>query len=415
MLTPNLSNQISRNVIWLLSGQIGVKLLGFLFTIFLARELGPALYGVYFYSLTLFGIVSALTDLGLARLVFRDLSVDDKRTQNYLTGIVALSAAVTFPLIILIIVLISLIDRNYNRTLIASIMLVAVLPYTLGSIFASILNAQEKMKLTALATFLLNLIFIMLAVLLLSFNLSVLGVAFAFSLAHFIYLVFLYKQVRLNKDLAIQINVTYWQSTLKRSLPYGILAALGLVYFRMDSIILTLMKGEVVTGYYGAAFRFLDAIHIIPLTIMTAFFPKMARLHQVSVLNLKKLYFKILILMVCLAVPVTFILFFGASLVIKTLYGNEFANSVIALKILSFTTIFMFLHVPGAHLLFASEKNLGKVIFLSFFTVGFNILGNILFIPTYGLVASSVMTLLSEALSFLVFFLLIWFKVFKQK
>ena len=184
-----------------------------------------------------------------------------------------------------------------------------------------------------------------------------------------------------------------------------------------ENVIKALLKiiGEEITGYYGAAFRFLDASHLIPLSIMTALFPTFTKLHLSSVANLKKLYFKILAIMLIIAIPVTLVLFFGAEQIIQILYGRQYTQSANVLKILSFTTIFMFLHVPGAHLLFASEKILKKVIVLSFFTVGFNILGNLILIPKYSLIGASFMTVASEGFSFVVFYLLIWFKFFKNK
>ena len=208
-------------------------------------------------------------------------------------------------------------------------------------------------------------------------------------------------------------DFNFWQKTFKQSLPYGILTILGLLYFKIDTILLTVLKGNEITGYYGASYRFLESVHFIPASVMMVLFPVMSRLHKGSVFELKKLYLRSMLTLGVVSIPVFLFLLVFAEVIITTLYGNMYQPSIAVLKILSVAVIFMFLHVPGAHLLFATEKYLKTVVVLSVFTVLLNIVLNLIFIPRYGILAASIITVISEAISFVIFSLLIWLKVLK--
>ena len=84
------------------------------------------------------------------------------------------------------------------------------------------------------------------------------------------------------------------------------------------------------------------------------------------------------------------------------------------IQILALTIPFMFIHVPAAVVLLTSDKFLKPVIILSLLTVGFNVIANLLLIPTYGIYAAAWITVASEILSFTVFFLLLYKRLLRH-
>ncbi|KKQ83069.1 MAG: Polysaccharide biosynthesis protein, partial [Candidatus Daviesbacteria bacterium GW2011_GWF2_38_7] len=84
-----------------------------------------------------------------------------------------------------------------------------------------------------------------------------------------------------------------------------------------------------------------------------------------------------------------------------------YSQSIPVIKILSLAIPFMFIHAPAVSLLLSTDKYLKDVLILSVLAVSFNIIANLIFIPKYGLFAAAYVTVLSEILSFVVFFLLI--------
>lgn len=409
-------NLLVRNASWLLAANSIVKLITFFYTILLARYLGPSDYGLYIYALTIFGIIMAVSDLGLARYLTRELSKETSKITTFPVQILLVSTISSLIFLLISSTLFLLFDPQKIRVFVTLIMLFAVIPNTQILIIQSIFTANEKMKLVAISMLGLSIASSILGIFVIFSGAKILTLALSFAISHILILgvnFYLIKKQHLNFNIKIDFN--FYKTAIKNSLPYAVLTLIGLLYFRVDVILLSIFKNNAVTGYYGAAFRFLDAVHFIPLAISTAIFPLMSRLHYNSVGELKNIYFKTTSILFVLSIPITFIFFFGAEFLINLLYGPSFNQSIPVLRILAFTIPFMFLHVPGSHLLFASEQYLNQVLALSIVTVVFNITGNLMLIPKYGQLAASWVTVASEVLSFLLFFGLIWFKVFGNK
>ncbi|HCE30915.1 TPA: hypothetical protein DEQ89_02775, partial [Candidatus Daviesbacteria bacterium] len=122
--------------------------------------------------------------------------------------------------------------------------------------------------------------------------------------------------------------------------------------------------------------------------------------------DLRKIYFKSFKIMLLIGVFAVLGYFLVLPRIIETLLPN-YSQSIPVIKILSLAIPFMFIHAPAVSLLLSTDKYLKDVLILSVLAVSFNIIANLIFIPKYGLFAAAYVTVLSEILSFVVFFLLI--------
>jgi len=413
----SISNLIIKNISWLFLGQVGVKVIAFFYTIFLARTLGVSNFGLYVYVLTAFTLVSSLADLGFNRFIVRDLAKDKDSVAKYLSNVLPLRFILNFVVVVLVSIILFLFDKDPLRSKLAVLGLFSIVFNGTALTFDSIFVSLEKMRLSALASIIFNFSIAVLGVFLIAvLRISTLGAVLALVLGHITYLVaglVIIFKIKIIPRLSFDFG--FWRKAVLGSLPYGVLAVLGLIYLRIDAVILTFLKGEQSTGYYGAAFKFLDGINFIPVVVSTAIFPSMARLHDQSISKLKSLYFQAVLGLLAVSLVVTTILFLFAPFLISILYSETYNPSILALKILAFTAIFSFIQVPTAHLLFATDKYLKEVISLSLFGVLLNIVLNFVLIPKFDFYGSSFATVVTEAVSFLLFFNLIIFKIFKTK
>ena len=97
------------------------------------------------------------------------------------------------------------------------------------------------------------------------------------------------------------------------------------------------------------------------------------------------------------------------------LYLHQYLNSIQAIMILALTVPFMFIHNPGVQIILATDRYLKTVLWLSVVTLLFNLILNLIFIPQYGYIAASWVTVASEAFSFLVFYTLLSIKFFQHE
>jgi len=410
------ASKISQNTLWLFSGQSLVKAIAFLYAVFLARVLGSSDFGLYMYVITIFGLVASLSDFGFNRFLTRDIARDKSQLAKYLSNVFTLRILLIILVFLLVSLILFFLDPKISRSSLAILALISIIPLAAATTFDAIFVALEKMFYSALALVSLNLSVAILGFLaVFVFKMGVFGAVLTFFLAHVFYLLvfgaFLLKE---KIFFSFSFDFSFWKKAFFNSLPYGLLAFLGLVYFKIDIVLLTILKNETETGFYGASYKFLEGLHFIPLTVGTALFPVMARLHTEDLTELRRLYFLSLRYLLVIAIILVLILFFGAPILINILYTPSFSPSIPALQILSFTLIFMFLHVPGAHLILATEKFLKPALALSIFTVFFNIILNLILIPPLGLIGASIVTVISEALSFVLFFWFIQKKIFVQ-
>jgi O-antigen/teichoic acid export membrane protein len=210
-----------------------------------------------------------------------------------------------------------------------------------------------------------------------------------------------------------KVTVKILIDILKGSLPYGLLGVLGLLYFKVDAILLSYLKGSYETGIYGAGFKFLEAVVFIPSAISTALFPVLAKLHEESIVKVRRLYFKSLGIFVGISLVILVAYLLILPWFIAT-FLPQYLQSIEVIRILSFSLPFMFAHSPGVLVLLSTDRYLKPIIALSFVTLGFNLIANLIFIPKYGFIGSAYITVFSEILSFIIFFLLLRLKVFKE-
>lgn len=72
-----------------------------------------------------------------------------------------------------------------------------------------------------------------------------------------------------------------WRSamrwTLARSWPLAVATVLGVVYYRVDGVLVFWLRGDAEAGVYGAAYRFLDVSQIVPIAMVSVLLPVLAR------------------------------------------------------------------------------------------------------------------------------------------
>jgi O-antigen/teichoic acid export membrane protein len=200
----------------------------------------------------------------------------------------------------------------------------------------------------------------------------------------------------------LAIDLAFWRMALHRSFPYALLGVIGLVYFRMDSLLLTWMKGAEANGIYMAAYRLLDAVTDVPGVIVAAMFPTISRLHVESKAKVRKTYLGALVTLTLLGLPVLVGMVIFARPAILLLYGEEFSRSIVVLQLLAVAVFLIFVDTANTMVLYADD-NLRPVVMLSLVTMTANIGLSLLLIPPYAERGAAVATILSTALSIVIF------------
>jgi|Napbiome12C3dose_1001474.scaffolds.fasta_scaffold00006_77 O-antigen/teichoic acid export membrane protein len=397
---------ILKQTSYLFFAQILNRIISFFYLIYLARTLGVADFGLLTAALAYFAIFSAVADFGFNRYLIREVAKDTSKAGELLWNVVMLRITLTSVLFALFSLILYALDPDKIRVSLILLASIAILPQAIAFTFDAIFVATRKLQFSAVSVFISALTTALVGLYLVGQGFGPWGAVNALIIGQLVYaialILFLYKDKRL---ILSKVQVGLMKQVLAGSLPYGLLAVLGLLYFRIDALLLSYIKGSYETGIYGAAYRFLEAVIFIPSAFSMALFPVLSRVHESSAEGIRKLYFKSFKIMLGLGLVVLAGYFFILPPVIKFLLPN-YLPSIQAIKILSLSIPFMFIHVPAVTVLLSTDKYLKQVLSLSVLALSFNILANLIFIPKFGFLAAAWVTVGSEVLSFIIFFLL---------
>lgn len=396
---------ILKQTSWLFFAQVLTRGIGFFYIIYLARVLDVFDFGLYTVALAYFSILSGVADFGFNRFLIREVAKDSSKASELLWNIVIFRLTLTSILFAAFSIILYLLDPDKMRVGLVLLASIAILPQAIALTFDAIFVAIQKLQFSAVSLFISSLATALAGLYLVGNGFGPMGAVNALIFGQVAYvtilIILLYRRQRL---VLSTVHVSVIKKIVIGSLPYGLLSVLGLLYFRIDAILLSYLRGSFETGIYGAAYRFLEAVTFIPSAFSMALLPVLARLHDSSVKDVKKIYFKSFKIMLGLGL----VLLLGYVIILPEIIKVVLPNyllSIDAIRILSLTIPFMLIHVPAVSVLLSTDKYLKQVLILSVFALTFNITLNLIFIPQFGFIAASWITVASEILSFTIFFL----------
>lgn len=389
---------------WFFITQFIGKAISFFYILFLARSLTVEDFGLFTTALAYFSIVSVVSEFGLNRYLIREVVSNHLSIPNLLCNISILRLSVTSLLFGILALVLSFTDPDKLRVNLVLLSILAILPQSVAQILDAIFVASSKMHFSAAALLFMNIVTVIFGVWLVEMNFGSFGAISGLILGQVCYFAFLLIVFKMQKFSFLSV-VTFssLRKVIKESAPYGFLGIIGLLYFRVDTILLSYLRGNFDTGIYGAAYKFLEAVTFIPSIVAAGLFPIFAKLQNTNISQLKKIYY----LSIKAMSLVSFLVVLFYLIFLPIIITNFLPSYVLAIPVVTILTLsipFMFIHAPAVLILLSTDKYLNSVIKLSLLILLFNIILNLLFIPKYGYFAAAWITLISEVLSFLLFF-----------
>lgn len=397
------ANKIAKNTSILFFATVVSYLLGFFTTLYAARYLGAVGFGVISLALALTGIYAIFTDLGLNTLTVREVTRDKTLTNKYVTNITIMKlilVSLTFGLLILTTKILGYSQQvNDVIYLIAFSMIFASFSGILNAIFQS----YEKMEYQSVGT-ILNAALILLGFLLaIYYNLGIITFALIYVIASLFVLIYTFVIYSWKFALPkIKIDLNFWKPTIREALPFGITGIFAMVYLWVDSIILSVMVGNEVVGWYNAAYRLIFIFLSLYAVYMISIFPVMSGFYKTSKKSIKIVYERSVKYLLIISIPTAVFTTLMASKIILLIYGTEYTPSIIALQILIWVIVFMFINNLSYNLLGSVNRQLMGVKIFAFGAV-INIILNLLLIPKFSYIGSSFATVITELLMLPIF------------
>lgn len=393
-------SKIPKNALALFSSQVYNKLTGAVFCIIAARLLGIANFGKFTLVLTFLSFFYIISDWGLSTLTIRDVAREEAETKEYLIYTIILRIAIALISYIALIALVFILAYPKEIIILIIIAGLSLFSNNVLNSFNAILNAYERMYIPSIMCMIFNTIFLLIGALCLYLNLGLITLISVIVILSLINTIltgsFLKEHLT---PFKFQIPRTPWMwGLIKKAAPFAILSALSIIYFRVDTIILSKLKTIETVGFYNAAYKFVEFLMFIPTSLLMAYFPQMSKQAKSSKSKLRKNYLKIISLLLIIIMPIAIFLTFWGNHVILILFGRVFLPSGAALKILIWAVVIMFINAPFGNILYNSDKILRYIPYQILLTL-INITLNLILIPKLSFLGAAYTTLITEIIA----------------
>lgn len=400
--------KVVRNTFFLSVSQGLARAIGLFYTIFLARALGVESFGVYTFAFVFLCNFIPVADFGIERVVLRDIPRAPAKASFYLTRLLPLRFLLWLGTYFGVLALEIILGRSTREIFYLAVLGLSLLPYSLTYLLASFQNARERMEYMSLAniatiglTAIIGLGFVVA-------KLSLIWIFFAYVLGNLLVAIFfLARAGSWQLVLGWVPDTRFWKEILSQSWIFAVLVILSVWNLRLSMIMLGILGGAVATGLYGSAFKFIEAIILLPQALALALFPLSARLFVADPGKLKLIYKRGLGILFLFSLPFAFLLMFFPELIINLVYGLEYLKAASVLPILGLAIILFFVNaLPGNIILNSPKVNYFlPVVFFYFVT---ELVLCLILIPRYSIIGAAWAVVGSELVGLVINNLFVW-------
>ncbi len=392
-----LMQKIGRNtIIHFMSKVISLLLNVFVFAL-IARYLGATGFGEFTIVIAYLQAFAIFADLGLYMTFIQMLSLpnadEEKIASNFFTirlisSIILLSFA---PLI-------SLLIPQYSHIVKLGIAITSI-SFLFGSLTQLLTGFfQKKMQMlkVAIAEIISKLVFAILMYLVVYLDLGFLNILGVVVIGGFVNFILLYSFSRKFVKISLRFDKIIWRDAIKKTWPIGLSIILTTIYFKGDTIILSLFRPSQEVGIYGAAYRILEALIMFPPIFMGLILPHLTLAWaNKDIFAFKLIFQKAFDFFSIMTVPLVVGVLFLARPLMVFVAGPEFAISAEPLKILVFATMLIFFGSLFTHVIVAINKQRAMLRFYGLAAV-VALIGYFIFIPHYSYYGAACVTVVAE-------------------
>lgn len=395
---------IAKNTSFLLLADIIGKILSFFLVIAIARYLGDIGLGKYSFIFAFIGLFSIFSDFGTKTFMVREIARNEGKTKIYFDNILTLKLIFALATLISPLIMIHFIDKNPE--VITGVYVIAVATFFLvfTELFNSLLQAYERMEYVSLIIVLERVITASLGIIILTIGFKLIALLFVFLFSYII--VFATAFSIISKKITrirFRFDFDLWKDIFRNSLPFWFTALFVTIYFRIGSVMLSVMKGYQAVGWYSASYRMLDALYFIPNAVIMAVFPAMSKFHIKDKASLSKLYKKSFYYLLSAGLAIAIGTTLLADRIILFIYKEQFTNSITALQILIWAEMMIFISSLSGYLLNSIDKQ-KLFTYTTAFCALVNITLNYTLISKYSYIGAATAALITEILVFILLF-----------
>lgn len=407
----SLTRKVAYNTIIQIAGKVITTAISLVLIGYLTRYLGVAGFGAYTTIFAYVSFWSVFADFGFFTIMVREISKPKANVEKIFNNIMTLRAVlgiVVFSLAFIVALLIP----NYSQVIKLGIGLCAFGWFwmSLNSTYVGVFQSNLKMDRAVITDIIGRIVILALVILFIKLDYGLVAIMAAYlagNLVNFAASMILgLRWVRFK----LVFDFSFWRKIFWETLPMGVIIVLGVVYFKADTVLLSLLKSQTDVGIYGPPFKILEIMLLLPGMFMGNVFPIITRYIASNDSRLMPAIQKAFNFVIMITFPVVVGIFLLATPIITFIAGPEFVNTStigpicghiasapMVLQILVFSIGLTYVSTIFNYIVVAAEQQKKLVTPYIIFVV-INVILNLILIPKLSYIGAALTTVVTALL-----------------
>ncbi|HEY0754793.1 MAG TPA: flippase [Ktedonobacteraceae bacterium] len=400
--------KVVSNIVISLVGQAITWVSTILLTAAYGRFLGDTRFGELYFAITFVALIGFPIEFGFNLQLTRDVAQKPEEALRYLTNTLLLKLLLWLPFYAVLIALSWLLGYPPDERLLIGICGITLFSTSVANTFAGLHSAFERTYFSATGSIFERVIDAVAGILLLKFGAGVEAMALVLMTGSLVNTLWQGAWCFGKVGFFQRPSRSFMASLFKSSLPFLVYGVLGVIYYRVDTVMLSLMTNDTVVGWYGAAYRLFDTLLFLPSLVISAIiYPLFAKLTLHSEQQLKLAIEKTMNFVLFCGIPIATFLAVAAPQIIGFLYHNpDFNHSILTLQALAPGLIFLYANSVLAAILLSTHRE-RKMLILALSALVFNLTVNSILIPLFAQLGTALTTSATELLLLIISLLLV--------
>ena len=369
-----------KNVSWVTISQVIANLCAFFWTIAIARYLGVNDYGILSFAISFTVLLGMGTDIGMTTFATREISKEKSLTNKFINNVIPFKVVLSVLLFIL------------------TALILFLLGYCMIKFIAGVFQAHEDVRINSIGDMVAGLLLLLFTFITIFFDLGLKAIAMSYTLAYLIYMIIMaYEIIKHYGVPKFELDLPFWISTAKKSIPFGLSIFFYTVYFSIDVVMVQMIAGDYATGLYNSAYKIVSVFAAFYVIYQYVIFPLMSKLYAEDTNLLKVSFEQSFKYSLLILLPLSIGVYLYSDYIINLIYSSQYALASPAMQILIWTIVFLFINGVATSLLnsIGKEVSVTKIYVVA---AVFNIVLNYLMIPVLSYNGAAITTVLSEIL-----------------
>ena len=390
-----LKNKPVKNATWIIVCKIIQAGLSLVVTMLSSRVLGPAGYGLINYAMSIVTFLAPIMYLGFTSVLVQEIVQHPELEGETLGTAVAMSFFSSLVCIGGVAAFVSIANKGETETLIVCLLYSILLIFQSVEIIVYWFQTKLLSKYSSLAILAAFIAVSLYQLWVLFTGKSIYWFAISNALNYFLIasiLIIIYKKLG-GQKLSFSFNT--FRRMFARSKYYIISDMMITIFAQTDRIMIKLMLGDSQTGYYSAAVTCATMTGFVFTAIIDSMRPTILEAKKDNTpgyeLNLKRLYNIVIYLSLLQSLLITLL----SGLIVRILYGSDYAAAVPALRIVAWYTTFSYIGSVRNIWILAEGKQ-KYLLFINMFGAVANVALNFLLIGKFGINGAAFASLITQ-------------------